>query len=108
MKTGRQVLTNLMVKDDQVHSLTEIQAALEREGIIAKLNLIEQALERLIRLRSILMRTPNGYAFDVTTFPKILSTLPWLGDWIAINKETWLTQGDSVSAPAYVMPGKGH
>ena len=84
----------VMATDDKVYTLTEVHEALRDRGVQATLNEMDDALERLVDLRNILQRTPDGYEFAVTAFPEVIATTARLDDFIALNRETYQHYGD--------------
>jgi len=60
----------LMAASTNLRTLTSVHEALAKSGVAATLNQVDAALERLVDLRSILGRTPEGYDFAVTAFPR--------------------------------------
>jgi ActR/RegA family two-component response regulator len=86
----------VMIKDGMARTLRGVRSALTREGIKADLNSVDSALERLVDLRNILKRTPTGYEFAVTAFSHVLSQSQRLDDLIALNRDFYQAQGDTV------------
>jgi hypothetical protein len=71
-----------------------VQAALLERGIDARLNQVDSALERLVDLRNILLRTAGGYDFAVSAFPLIIARSRRLHDWINLRREVFAHAGD--------------
>jgi hypothetical protein len=84
----------LMAADTELRTLTSVHEALAKHGVVATLNQVDAALERLVDLRSILNRTPEGYDFAVTAFPLIISKSRRVSDWIALRREVFIQAGD--------------
>ena len=84
----------LMAADTNLRTLTSVHEALAKSGIVATLNQVDAALERLVDLRSILGHIPAGYDFAVTAFPRIISKSKRLSDWIALRREIFVHAGD--------------
>ncbi len=84
----------LMSIEPEQHTLTAVHHALATRGIRARLNQVDAALERLVDLRNILVRTASGYAFAVTAFPLIMAQSRRLNDWIELRREVFIQAGD--------------
>ena len=84
----------VMAKNDNVRTLMAVHKAMLGCGAEATLNEVDDALERLVDLRNILQRTPEGYRFAVTAFPEVIAKTARLDDWIARNRETYQRYGD--------------
>jgi hypothetical protein len=92
--TLERLCTLVMAADDKVQTLTTVQESLTTHEVEVSLNLVDDALERLVDLRNILQRTPEGYEFAVTAFPEVIAKTARLNDLIALNRETYQEYGD--------------
>ena len=86
----------VMVEDQSCHSVDDVREALARHSVQASFRQVDGALERLVDLRSILRRTPSGYEFAVTAFPKMLSQTTTIRNAIEYQKEVFEEIGDEV------------
>lgn len=84
----------VMAADANRRDLSTVHAALQEHGIAARLNQVDSALERLVDLRNILMRTSSGYDFAVSAFPLIIARSRRLNDWINLRREVFAHAGD--------------
>lgn len=84
----------VMAAKDNVRTLAAVREALLSLDVDATLNQVDDALERLVDLRNILQRTPEGYEFTVIAFPEVIAKTARLNDWIALNRETYQSHGD--------------
>ena len=84
----------LMAADKNLRTLPSVHEALVSRGVVATLNQVDAALERLVDLRSILYRTSEGYDFLVPAFPLIVSKSRRVPDWIALRREVFVQAGD--------------
>lgn len=84
----------LMAADANLRTLTSVYEALAKNGVSATLNQVDAALERMVDLRNILDRTPEGYDFAVAAFPVVVSKSKRLPDWIALRREVFAHAGD--------------
>jgi hypothetical protein len=92
----------IMAGDGEIHTLTDVHDALSRYGVVATLNQVDSALERLVDLRNILERTLGGYEFAVAAFPLIIARSARLSDWLSLRREVFAQAGDI--APETVPP----
>ncbi|MFP4440780.1 MAG: TIR domain-containing protein [Chloroflexaceae bacterium] len=84
----------VMAADSDRRTLSTVHAALLERGIDARLNQVDAALERLVDLRNILLRTAGGYDFAVSAFPLIIARSRRLHDWINLRREVFAHAGD--------------
>jgi hypothetical protein len=84
----------IMAGDGEIHTLTDVHDALSRYGVVATLNQVDSALERLVDLRNILERTLGGYEFAVAAFPLIIARSARLSDWLSLRREVFVQAGD--------------
>ena len=79
------IISLLMADDGSLRTVRALSQALaERCDIHPKLQEIDQALRRLVDLRSILRRTSNGYEFAVEAFPNVVTKAVSLDDLIVV------------------------
>lgn len=83
-----------MAADNATRTLARVHDALAHHGIVARLNQVDAALERLVDLRNILCRTSEGYDFAVNAFPLIIAKSQRLSDWIDLRREVFTHAGD--------------
>lgn len=86
----------VLARDSTVSTLEDVTAALRREGIQADLNTVDTALERLVDLRNILLRTSTGYEFAVSSFTELVKRPQWLDNYISRYRDTYQLRGDVV------------
>jgi predicted AAA+ superfamily ATPase len=84
----------LMAIDANVRTLSSVHDVLAKNGITATLNQVDAALERLVDLRRILARSPEGYQFAVEAFPLIVAKSKRVSDWVALRREIFVHVGD--------------
>ena len=89
-------LTSLVMVEESCRSVDDVRQALARHGVQASFRQVDGALERLVDLRSILRRTPSGYEFAVTAFPRMLSQTTTIHNAIEYQKEVFEEIGDEV------------
>ncbi|MCL4298981.1 MAG: hypothetical protein KJ077_24805 [Anaerolineae bacterium] len=87
----------MMAADENVRTLKAMYKTLNNRYLSVTLNQVDDAMERLVDLRNILRRTPDGYEFLVNAFPEVIAKTSRLEDLIAINCETYQQHGDVVS-----------
>ncbi|TEU17950.1 MAG: AAA family ATPase [Anaerolineales bacterium] len=90
------LISLVMVEDQSCRSVDDVHQALARHGVQASFRQVDGALERLVDLRSILHRTPSGYEFVVTAFPRMLSQTTTIHNAIEYQKEVFEEIGDEV------------
>jgi len=85
------IISLLMANDQNVRTLIEVRHSLNRNtGIDARTREVDEALQRLVDLRSILKRTRDGYDFAVPSFPKVVAGTITFDDMLAILVEDYL------------------
>jgi serine/threonine protein kinase len=88
------ILSLLLAEDETRRTLSEIRRALEvRCGLLPKASEVDDALQRLVDLRSILQRTPTGYAFAVDAFPRVIQGTLTLQDMLEVFAEQYMEVG---------------
>ena len=90
------LISLVMVEDQSCCSVDGVREALARHGVQANFRQVDDALERLVDLRSILRRTVEGYEFAVTAFPRMLSRTTTIHNAIEYQKEVFEEIGDEV------------
>jgi len=89
------IISLLMAGEKNVHTLHTVRQALaERCNLRPKAREVDDALQRLVDLRSILKRTPTGYEFAVKAFPRVVSGTMTLDDMLEILTEEYQEQGE--------------
>lgn len=89
------IVSLVMADDKDVRNLSAVRQALaERCGMHPKARDIDSALQRLVDLRSILERAPNGYAFAVEAFPRVVAGTITLNDMLETLSEEYEEQGE--------------
>jgi hypothetical protein len=81
--------TLVMAKQQDIHTLVDIHAALSDLAPDATLGDVNEALEGLVNLRNLLQRTPQGYTFAVKGFPKAIAQTYELDDLTALTCEKY-------------------
>lgn len=84
----------IMAQSKSARTLESIHRELLKHDIDARLNQIDGALERLVDLRNLLIRTADGYDFNIRALPEVLSSARRLGDLIALRREIYKDFGD--------------
>jgi hypothetical protein len=87
--TLERLISLLMVLDTSPRTLVTIHKVLLDHGIHSSLAETDAALERLVDLRNILIRTSTGYDFAVKALPEVLSRTPRITDYIALCREAY-------------------
>ena len=77
--------TLVMAKQQGIHTLVDIHAALSNLALDTTLSDVNEALERLVNLRNLLQRTSRGYVFAVKDFPRVIAQTHELEDLIALT-----------------------
>jgi len=87
--TSLEKIISLLVADDEnVRTLRIVRQALaERCNLHPKAREVDDALQRLVDLRSILKRTPTGYEFAVEAFPRVVAGTMTLEDMLEVLAE---------------------
>jgi CheY-like chemotaxis protein len=89
------IISLLMADDENVRTLRTVRQALaECCNLRPKAREVDDALQRLVDLRSILKRTPAGYEFAVEAFPRVVVGTMTLDDMLAILAEEYQEQGE--------------
>lgn len=84
----------IMAKSRTTHTLTSIHNELQNHEITVQLTQTDAALERLVDLRNLLVRTEDGYDFSVRALPEVLSSARRLEDLIALRRVVYQEFGD--------------
>lgn len=93
--TLERIISLLMADNQNVNSLSTVrEALLQRCGLNPTARQVDDALQRLVDLRSILRRTPKGYAFAIEAFPEVLAETITLDDMLEILVEEFEEQGE--------------
>ncbi len=78
------------IDNGSINTLSEVQQALnERCDLHPTLREIDNALDRLVNLRSILQRTATGYEFAVEAFPRVVVGTLTLADMLEVLVEDY-------------------
>jgi hypothetical protein len=89
------IISLLMSDNEEVRTLQSLRQVLEdRCGLQPSAREIDDALQRLVDLRSILKRTPTGYEFAVKAFPRVVAGTMTLNDMLMILTEEYEEQGE--------------
>jgi hypothetical protein len=89
------IVSLLMANDEDIRTLSAVRQALVKQcDLFLKARDVDAALQRLVDLRSILKRTPDGYAFAVGAFPRVVSGTMTLKDMLEILTEDYQEQGE--------------
>jgi serine/threonine protein kinase len=89
------VISLLMADNENICTLRTVRQALaERCGLRPKARKVDDALQRLVDLRSILKRTPTGYEFAVQAFPRVVAGTMTLDDMLEILTEEYQEQDE--------------
>jgi len=87
------IISLLMADDKDVRTLrTARQALAERCNLRPKAREVDDALQRLVDLRSILKRTPTGYEFAVEAFPRVVAGTMTLDDMLEVLVEDYVEE----------------
>jgi hypothetical protein len=89
------IISMLMADDESVRTLRTVrQALVERCNLRPKARQVDDALQRLVDLRSILKRTPTGYEFAIEAFPRVVAGTMTLDDMLEILAEEYRERGE--------------
>lgn len=89
------IISLLMADKENVRTLRTVREALAvRCGLQLKPREVDDALQRLVDLRSILKHTPAGYQFAVGAFPRVVAGTMTLADMLEILTEEYQEQGE--------------
>jgi hypothetical protein len=87
------IISLLMTDNDDIRTLQSTRQALaERCNLHPKAREMDEALQRLVDLRSILKRTPAGYEFAIEAFPLVVAGTMTLTDMLEILTEEYQEQ----------------
>lgn len=84
----------IMASHKSVGTLDTVHKHLNAQNVLASLDEVDDALERLVDLRNILRRTDEGYEFSVMAFPEVIAKTHRLDDLIALNRAAYQNHGD--------------
>jgi len=89
------IISLLMADDENVRPLRAVRQALaKRCNLRPQAREVDDALQRLMDLRSILKHTPKGYQFAVEAFPRVVAGTMTLDDMLEILTEEYQEQGE--------------
>ena len=89
------IISLLMADDESVRTLRTVRQALaKRCNPRPKAREVDDALQRLVDLRSILKRTTTGYDFAVEAFPRVVTGTMTLDDMLEILTEEYQEGGE--------------
>jgi hypothetical protein len=89
------IISLLMADYENARSLRSVRRIIEnRCKLQPSARKIDEALQRLVDLRSILKRTPTGYEFAVKAFPRVVAGTMTLNDMLMILTEEYQEQGE--------------
>jgi hypothetical protein len=89
------IISLLMADDENIRTLRTVrQTLVDRCNLQPKARDVDDALQRLVDLRSILKRTPTGYEFAVQAFPRVVAGTMTLDDMLEILTEEYQEQGE--------------
>jgi len=83
------IIALLMANDLKVRTLGTVEQALAAQNLTVTATEIDGALQRLVDLRSILKRVPDGYEFAVEAFPSVVAGSMTSEDMLRILKEKY-------------------
>ena len=83
------IIALLMANDLRVRTLVTVEEALAGQNLTVTATEIDSALQRLVDLRSILRRVPDGYQFAVEAFPRVVTGRMTSKDMLRILKEEY-------------------
>jgi len=84
------IISLLMADDENVRTLRTVRRALaKRCNLQPKAREMDDALQRLVDLRSIFKRTPTGYEFAVEAFPRVVAGTMTLEDMLEVLAEDY-------------------
>lgn len=87
------LISLLMADDAGLHTLADIRQVLAvRCHLQPKAGQVSQALDRLVKLRSLLKRTSGGYEFAVSAFPRVVAGTMTLSDAVEVEMEEYQEQ----------------
>lgn len=89
------IISLLIADDENICTLKKIRTALsDRCNLHPKTRSIDDALQSLVDLRSILKRTPLGYTFAVKAFPRVVKNTLTFHDQIEVLIEEYQEQNE--------------
>jgi predicted AAA+ superfamily ATPase len=89
------IISLLMADNSEIRTLQTLRGTLEdRCDLHPSARETDDALQRLVDLRSILKRTPSGYEFAVKAFPRVVAGTMTLNDMLMILTEEYEEQGE--------------
>ena len=84
------IISLLMANDQNLRTLAAVRQSLAQHcNLQPKAREVDEALQRLVDLRSILKRTLSGYDFAVESFPRIVARTVTLNDMLEILVEDY-------------------
>jgi len=94
--TSLEKIISLLIADDEsIRALRKVRKALDSCcSLRPKAREVDDALQRLVDLRSILRRTATGYEFNVEAFPRVVAGTITLDDMLDILTEQYQEQGE--------------
>jgi HEAT repeat protein len=90
------IIVYIMVTDNKCRTMASIRQALAYIGMKSSAREINEALERLVDLRTILRREQGGYDFAVTALPGVIAQTTTISDTLEDLRNTYLEKGDVV------------
>jgi hypothetical protein len=84
------IISLLMAQDSRPRRLQAVLDLLAAEGLTPAPELVRAALERLVELRSLLNRGPEGYDFAVEAFPRVVRNAVTREDQLIVQKSLYL------------------
>ena len=85
----------LMANDQSIRTLRAVRDALtQRCGVHPPAHEVDDALQQLVNLRSILKRTSDGYAFAVAAFPRVIAGTVTMDDILETLAEEFREQSE--------------
>ncbi|MCP4542429.1 MAG: protein kinase [Chloroflexi bacterium] len=89
------IISLLIADDESVRTLRTVRQVLaEHCDLRPKAREVDDALQRLVDLRSILKHTPTGYEFAVKAFPQVVAGTMTLDDMLEILTEEYQEQSE--------------
>jgi hypothetical protein len=87
------IISLLIAENKEIYTLHDIlEAVAKRTGLNLKVKEIDDALQRLVTLRSILKHTSKGYEFAVEAFPFVIANTVTLNDMLHVISEDYKEQ----------------
>jgi starch synthase len=83
------IIALLMANDSSVRTLATVEKALLENKLTVTTTEIDNAIQRLVDLRSILKRAPDGYKFAVEAFPHVVAGRMTSDDMLRIFREEY-------------------